>query len=275
MTGPLPLGRAVDYPREYDASLLFPIERAQGRDSLGLDPTALPFVGNDRWHAYELSWLDRRGKPVVAAMTLQVPADTPRLVESKSLKLYLNSFNATRFEDPAAVRARIAADLSHAAGGEVAVFEGVPGAGAGDTFEHGHFPASRMRQVRGDACAHGRGVFETGGIERVEVQLQRLGFDQSRRVRRDLEGHRRHHRLAAAIEPRQFIGMPAVVADEGQRRRVQPQAVASLRPLDREQQGGVVLARIVDRATERQWPGHFTTKSVMPTGTSSMSISTV
>ena len=132
MTGPLPLGRAVDYPREYDASLLFPIERAQGRDSLGLDQTALPFVGNDRWHAYELSWLDRRGKPVVTAMTLQVPADTPRLVESKSLKLYLNSFNATRFEDPAAVRARIAADLSHAAGGEVAVFEGVPGAGAGD-----------------------------------------------------------------------------------------------------------------------------------------------
>ena len=130
MNGPLPLGRAVDYPREYDASLLFPIERAQGRDSLGLDQTALPFVGNDRWHAYELSWLDRRGKPVVAAMTLQVPADTPRLVESKSLKLYLNSFNATRFDDAAAVRARIAADLSHAAGGDVRVSDGVPGASA-------------------------------------------------------------------------------------------------------------------------------------------------
>ena len=97
----LPLGRAVDYPREYDASLLFPIARAQGRQSLGLGDAALPFIGADRWHAYEVSWLDRRGKPVVAALTLQVPADTPNLVESKSLKLYLNAFNATRFDDAA------------------------------------------------------------------------------------------------------------------------------------------------------------------------------
>ena len=125
----LPLGRAVDYPREYDASLLFPIPRAQGRQSLGLDDAALPFIGADRWHAYEVSWLDRRGKPVVAALTLQVPADTPNLVESKSLKLYLNAFNATRFDDAAAVRACIARDLSRAAGGDVTVHDGVPPAG--------------------------------------------------------------------------------------------------------------------------------------------------
>jgi 7-cyano-7-deazaguanine reductase len=122
----LPLGRAVDYPREYDPGLLFAIARAQGRASLGIDAGALPFAGHDRWHAYEVSWLDLRGKPVVAALSIEVGADTPNLVESKSLKLYLNSFNATRFDDAAGVRARIARDLSQAAGGDVVVTDGVP-----------------------------------------------------------------------------------------------------------------------------------------------------
>ncbi len=88
------LGRHVDYPREYDPSLLFPIARSLGRDALGIRADALPFVGFDRWHAYELSWLDARGKPRVATATFEVPADSPNLVESKSLKLYLNAFNA-------------------------------------------------------------------------------------------------------------------------------------------------------------------------------------
>jgi len=121
------LGRQVGYPRQYDATLLFPIPRAQGRASLGLaDGAPLPFAGHDRWHAYEVSWLDPRGKPVVATLTLTVPADTPHLVESKSLKLYLNSFNGTRFADAGEVRARIAADLSRAAGGPVQVAPGLP-----------------------------------------------------------------------------------------------------------------------------------------------------
>ncbi|MGN6514198.1 MAG: NADPH-dependent 7-cyano-7-deazaguanine reductase QueF [Lysobacteraceae bacterium] len=128
----LPLGRQVDYPRHYDAGLLHPIPRAPGRQALGLDAGALPFAGFDRWHGYELGWLDARGKPVVAMLTLEVPATTPQLVESKSLKLYLNSFNATRFDDAEAVRARIAADLAAAAGGEVAVRFGVPPAADGD-----------------------------------------------------------------------------------------------------------------------------------------------
>ena len=119
------LGREVAYPRHYDAALLFPIPRAAGRGEIGIGD-ALPFAGHDRWHAYELSWLDARGKPVVATATFTVPATTPRLVESKSLKLYLNSLNATRFDDADAARACIAADLSHAAGGEVAVAYGLP-----------------------------------------------------------------------------------------------------------------------------------------------------
>lgn len=122
----VPLGRSVDYPRHYDPGLLFPIPRAAGRAALGIDAGALPFTGHDRWHAYELSWLDARGKPRVATATFTVPADSPQLVESKSLKLYLNSFNATRFVGDAAVVARIAEDLTRAAGAPVAVALGLP-----------------------------------------------------------------------------------------------------------------------------------------------------
>ncbi|MCI4567956.1 NADPH-dependent 7-cyano-7-deazaguanine reductase QueF [Lysobacter sp. CFH 32150] len=128
----LPLGRTVDYPRHYDPSLLYPIARSLGRTALQLDDTT-PFIGADRWHAYELSWLDARGKPQVATATLTVPAESPNLIESKSLKLYLNSFNASRFDDAAAVRDRIAADLAQAAGASVAVAFGLPAVvGAGD-----------------------------------------------------------------------------------------------------------------------------------------------
>jgi 7-cyano-7-deazaguanine reductase len=123
----LPLGRPVEYPRHYDPGLLFPISRAIGRTALAMPADApLPFVGQDRWHAYELSWLDARGKPVVQVATFTVPADSPQLVESKSLKLYLNSFNATRFDDAESVRVRIAADLAQAAGAPVDVRFGLP-----------------------------------------------------------------------------------------------------------------------------------------------------
>jgi 7-cyano-7-deazaguanine reductase len=121
------LGREVAYPTGYDPSLLFPIPRAGARAELGLDAAAaLPFHGHDRWHAYELSWLDARGKPQVATATLQVPCDSPNLVESKSLKLYLNSLNGARFDDAQAMRARIAQDLSRSASAPVTVTFGLP-----------------------------------------------------------------------------------------------------------------------------------------------------
>ncbi len=122
----IPLGRNVAYPDRYDPALLFPIDRQGARDALGLDGHALPFSGHDRWHAYELSWLDGRGKPVVDTATFLVPADSPRLVESKSLKLYLNSLNRARFGSRDAVRTTIAADLSAVAGAPVAVAFGLP-----------------------------------------------------------------------------------------------------------------------------------------------------
>lgn len=79
------LGHTVPYPKVYDPSLLFPISRAVGRTQIGIG-VVLPFVGEDRWHAYELSWLDARGKPCVATATFHVPCDSPYLIESKSLK---------------------------------------------------------------------------------------------------------------------------------------------------------------------------------------------
>ena len=121
-----PLGREVAYPSAYDAGLLHPIPRRHGRTSIGIGGAALPFVGHDRWHAYELSWLDGQGKPRVATASLQVPADSPNLIESKSLKLYLNSLNASRFSDDAEVRALLAADLSAVAGAQVTVDLGLP-----------------------------------------------------------------------------------------------------------------------------------------------------
>ena len=123
------LGREVAYPSHYDPALLFPIPRAAGRAALGIDGDP-PFIGHDRWHAYELSWLDLRGRPRVATASLTVPGDSPNLIESKSLKLYLNSLNAARFPDAGQVLERIAHDLSRAAGAAVHVEAGVPPAPA-------------------------------------------------------------------------------------------------------------------------------------------------
>lgn len=122
----IPLGRDVAYPSHYDAGLLFPIARTLGREGIGIDARALPFVGHDRWHAYELSCLDARGKPLVATATIEVPATSPNLIESKSLKLYLNSLNAARFASADAVHDTLAADLSQAAGAPVRVAFGLP-----------------------------------------------------------------------------------------------------------------------------------------------------
>ena len=108
-----PLGRASAYIDRYDASLLFPPPRLPMRAELGL-AAETPFFGADLWTAYELSWLNLRGKPQVALAHFMVPCETPNLIESKSLKLYLNSFNNTRFADAAAVQARMRSDLSEA-----------------------------------------------------------------------------------------------------------------------------------------------------------------
>jgi 7-cyano-7-deazaguanine reductase len=109
-----PLGKASAYADQYDASLLFPIPRAGKRAEIGIS-AAPPFLGADLWTAFELSWLNQRGKPQVALAHITVPCESPNIIESKSFKLYLNSFNSTRFADAAEVQARLRADLSEAA----------------------------------------------------------------------------------------------------------------------------------------------------------------
>ncbi len=108
-----PLGQTTVYLDQYDAALLFPIARAIKRAEIGLSG-ALPFLGADMWSAFELSWLNLRGKPQVALAHFTVPCETPNIIESKSFKLYLNSFNNSRFADVDAVKARLRADLSEA-----------------------------------------------------------------------------------------------------------------------------------------------------------------
>jgi 7-cyano-7-deazaguanine reductase len=108
-----PLGKPSAYADHYDPTLLFPLPRAPKRAEIGLTG-ALPFGGADLWTAYELSWLNPRGKPQVAIAHITVPADSTHIVESKSFKLYLNSFNNSAFADADAVRAALRRDLSAA-----------------------------------------------------------------------------------------------------------------------------------------------------------------
>lgn len=108
------LGKPVPYRDQYDPSLLFPIPRGDKRRELGIAAQP-PFFGADLWTAYELSWLTPRGKPVVAIAHVTVPCETPNIVESKSFKLYLNSFTNSRFASADEVLARLRADIAEAA----------------------------------------------------------------------------------------------------------------------------------------------------------------
>ena len=116
----IPLGKPTAYPNGYDPNLLARIERAPARALLGVaDPP--PFVGEDLWNGYEFSWLNARGKPQVSGLRLRVGADSPCMVESKSMKLYLNGFAQARFDSAAAVAELLATDLGRAFGAPVAV----------------------------------------------------------------------------------------------------------------------------------------------------------
>ncbi len=115
-----PLGKTSAYRTDYAPELLFPIPRQGKRDELGLKGT-LPFFGVDIWNGYELSWLNMRGKPQVAVARFTIPADSPNLIESKSFKLYLNSFNQTKLAGPDALKILLQQDLSSAAGASVHV----------------------------------------------------------------------------------------------------------------------------------------------------------
>ncbi|MCG6358350.1 NADPH-dependent 7-cyano-7-deazaguanine reductase QueF [Vibrio fluvialis] len=116
----LTLGKKTEYANQYDPSLLQPVPRSLNRNDLNLG-NELPFLGCDIWTLYELSWLNDKGLPQVAIGEIAIPATSANLIESKSFKLYLNSFNQTRFADWAEVQACLQKDLSACAGESVQV----------------------------------------------------------------------------------------------------------------------------------------------------------
>lgn len=120
MSAKSPLGEGSTYPDSYSPGLLHPIPRTDNRQALGLS-AALPFHGEDVWNAYELTWLDANGKPRVAVAEFRVPCESTNIIESKSMKLYLNSLSMSRYESADEVTATIADDLTRVAGSPVTV----------------------------------------------------------------------------------------------------------------------------------------------------------
>ena len=115
-----PLGKVSENPNQYSPGLLFPISRTENRAKLGISQS-LPFFGVDIWNAYELSWLNKKGKPQIALASFVVPANSPNIIESKSWKLYLNSFNNHRVGSEKELIEILSSDLSKAAGATVSV----------------------------------------------------------------------------------------------------------------------------------------------------------
>ncbi len=149
----LPLGQETRYPTQYEPGVLFAIPRSESRSALNV--ATLPFHGVDIWNAWELTWLDAKGMPQIATAEIRVPADTPNLIESKSLKLYLNSFAMMPHTSRDCVRDLIVKDLSRSAGGTVTVI----------LSGHDDATASTIRSLPG------------GCLDRLDVSLDTFAVD--------------------------------------------------------------------------------------------------
>jgi 7-cyano-7-deazaguanine reductase len=152
-----PLGKSSAYVSVYTPSLLYPMAREPKWQELGLEADNLPFHGADVWNCYELSWLTPSGKPAVAAAEFVFPLKAKRMVESKSFKLYLNSFNQTVFRDRAEVLHTLESDLSVAAQGPVMV----------RMFTMGQLHAAGMAQLPGEC------------IDDIELAIDCYEYDAS------------------------------------------------------------------------------------------------
>lgn len=115
------LGRKTEYDQSYNPDRLYPIPRADKRKEIGIDSDRLPFSGFDCWNHYEVSWLNEKGKPIVATAEIYYDCTSPLIVESKSLKLYFNSFNQSKFKSINEVENIIKKDLEEAIDSEVTV----------------------------------------------------------------------------------------------------------------------------------------------------------
>ncbi|WP_118879586.1 NADPH-dependent 7-cyano-7-deazaguanine reductase QueF [Haemophilus haemolyticus] len=117
----LKLGQKTEYASQYDRTLLQPVPRALNRDGLGITQNQPFTIGADIWTAYEISWLNEKGLPQVAIADIYLDYQSQNLIESKSFKLYLNSFNQSKFADFNTVQQTMQRDLSECAQGDVKV----------------------------------------------------------------------------------------------------------------------------------------------------------
>lgn len=158
------LGKTSDYSEQHDPSLLFPIARDQGRRGIGLQgrPT---FSGCDLWHAWELSWLNDKGRPEVAVARFEVDCHSPNLIESKSFKLYLNSLAQTRFTDCSALSSVLRKELAQAAGGAVAV----------QLIDPGDHDALKLRPLAGQS------------LDQLDIEIDQYGPPKPQFLRSDSE----------------------------------------------------------------------------------------
>lgn len=174
MPGELPLGRQTTYPDAYDPALLHPIARADSRRALGLAPK-LPFQGEDVWNAWDLTWLAPHGQPQAASAVIRVPASSTNIIESKSMKLYLNSLSMTPFDDEAALARRLAEDLTRAAGDTVSVTVDPPDARAHVVEKPDGRNLDALR-VRCEVYEVDAGLLSTTGTETVEATAYTHAF---------------------------------------------------------------------------------------------------
>jgi len=145
-----PLGRASRYPQDYAPEVLCAISRSKSRGNLR-SGNALPFHGEDLWNAWELTWLNGSGRPTVATARIRVPADSENIVESKSLKLYLNSFSMSRYGSAEELQATITSDLGRTTNSNVTVTLTTAAESVADTI--GKLPGTCIDDAHGDFLA--------------------------------------------------------------------------------------------------------------------------
>lgn len=165
-----PLGQPVQYIDQYSPELLHPIPRSEHRDALGLSEP-LPFSGVDIWNAWELTWLDADGKPVVGTAEIRVPSSSANIVESKSLKLYLNSFSMTNYVAESDIAETIEQDLSVCVDADVDVRMGSASSRFGPIVSELPGTCLDDLHVRCDAYEVDKGLLRADGGEIVREDL--------------------------------------------------------------------------------------------------------
>ncbi|TMM42645.1 NADPH-dependent 7-cyano-7-deazaguanine reductase QueF [Colwellia ponticola] len=178
----LTLGKNTQYCSEYTADLLQGVPRSLNRDDLALNQSNLPFLGEDVWYGYELSWLNEKGKPVVAVAEFRFACTSENIVESKSFKLYLNSFNQTRFNSVKEVEELLIKDLSAIVGSPARV----------SLFGVDHCPALELVKSNDKhICIDGEDI----SIENYEYNSQLLATAQNKKEDTVIEEHLVSHLL--------------------------------------------------------------------------------